>query len=197
MRSQIGIVAALSIALVLPGVITGQQRAATLAPPRWTVGDTWTFSGVMFRGTDTYTVMAMSRSGYLVQLRTPVGASTLPFTLGLDTPSFWWTVPAWPMVIGGPSWKVRRTMVTDDRVHVLTDRAVGWETVRVPAGTFTAVHVHGEDCEPHFDVCGAFDWWYAPAVKWYVKQAWSNTIYWAPAYRGRTAALVTYHLVGP
>jgi hypothetical protein len=185
----------LLLALLLPAAdLAMADNRPIVDRPTWHVGDTWTYT-LTGGGTNTYTVTAVTDTGYVVtHQQTGRRPETLTFTKDLTTDSFWYTVPGtWPLQIPGSQWTVYR--LASDRTPVrLTDKTVGWDTVQVPAGTFQAVHIHGQECRLASGSCGDFDWWYAPDVRWYVKQSWADSAYWRRPWRGGSAVLLLYHL---
>lgn len=59
---------------------------------------------------------------------------------------------------------------------------VGCEQVTVPAGTFVAVRIAVSQIQSNRPANAAMEWtlWYAPAVKYFVKQAGGPATFWTP-----------------
>lgn len=58
-----------------------------------------------------------------------------------------------------------------------TFEALGWERVAVPAGTFTAMRIF------HYGSGYWLEYWYAPAVQWYVRLSYKEGSYELLSYR--------------
>jgi len=69
----------------------------------------------------------------------------------------------------------------------------GYGPVSVPAGTFEAFQIGIRQCavkDP--SVCEALTLWFAPAVKWLVKEAWDDSPHWVANVRGQSTELISY-----
>jgi len=151
----------------------------TDTPPSWSLGDRWLFdwtsgseSGIKtVEVLQTHTVGGVryyvARAGDVEAYYTPelhwafavrdskVQARMLP-------PQPWFVWPLEP----GKRWSHRGSF-EDSRgrtSHVDTFRAVGVETVDVPAGRFEAIKIVRQGERGDSD-----EYWYAPAVRWYVR----------------------------
>jgi hypothetical protein len=73
-------------------------------------------------------------------------------------------------------------------------RIEGVEEVKTPAGTFKAYRIYYQQTEMSRMTRGWVRFWYAPAVKWWVKREVEKSSYWARAYGLQSAELYYYTL---
>ncbi len=188
------------IALLILCVDAQAAQAPTLQVPTWKIGDTWTYqtpSGTRI----VYTVLGVGASGYTVRARlgnTPTGTLLVHSNLSSDKGYFIYM--EWPLALG-ESWDGDEAEQANDDTGTMkwhtTWLVESWEPVTVLAGTFDAYRIDGTQCaEIAAQPCGHFSFWYAPAIKSFVKESWASERYWG-GLAGRMEQLVSYTLHTP
>ncbi len=99
-----------------------------------------------------------------------------------------------PLVIG----KKWRYSTESGGTNIVNELGVeGVEEVNTPAGTFLAYKIYYKQTEMFRMNSGWIRYWYAPAVKWWIKREVEKSSYWARAYRLQNAVLYYYRLTPP
>ena len=183
-----------SMLLILSAPIGAEESAV----PVWSVGDSWTFNktdgptygnqGVL-RSTIVFSVKESRDSSYRVEvarqptLGTEGGPAIWAISRGLNT--YWrdsaqlpWTELRflnWPLT-EGKTWQFQHPQ-PDGRLFSWSASAKGWDEVTVPAGRFKTmvIAIEGRNADGSYAKQGTV--WYAPAVKWKVKEEWLATGY--------------------
>jgi len=190
--------AGLLLAVTASIAITASFAADESAVPVWSVGDRWTFNktdgptyanqGVL-HSTIMFSVKESRDSSYRVEVtRQPTvgtegGPTIWGISRGLNT--YWrdsaqlpWTELRflnWPLT-EGKTWQFQHPQ-PDGRLFSWSASAKGWDEVTVPAGRFKAmvIAIEGRNADGSYVRRGTL--WYAPAVKWKVKEEWLVTGY--------------------
>jgi len=194
--------------VVLCVVYTQAADAPTLQAPTWMIGDTWTYQ-TPTGSQIVYTVLGASENGYTV--RSQIGSTPTSVFLihpNLSTDEGYFIQLRWPLALG-QSWSAdevgQANNGTNNANWHTTWVVKAWESVAVPAGTFDAYRIDGQQCaEVATHQCGDFSFWYAPSAKSFVKEAWAAVPYWgdpqntkSPGLAGRAEELVSYTLHSP
>lgn len=175
--ARMRVVAVLAIALVWLSLsapfVPAQSTSDVSAPPVWIIGDSWTYQNADGRTTSTVTVSGVIDSGYsLISKGSTTGATASVFHVSRDIiglSNFF--RPQWPLD-KGRSWHYEFTGVSGSGerfTYINTYNVAETETVTVPAGTFNAVHINGDEVISGRTRHYQFVVWYAPQVKNYVK----------------------------
>ena len=177
----------LGIMLLMVGTLStsaGAQNTLDVSTaPVWALNDTWTFR--IGTTTRTHTVTGVREDGYTLTLKTSSGGTSNEH-VGRDL--VWGSLwrPKWPLTDGllwtySYSTSPTGSYGATRNDYTNTFKVLGVESVTVPAGTFQAVHIHGQQCitSAPKQPCGDFNAWYAPQVKWFIKNTfvgslWSN-----------------------
>ncbi|MHB1668751.1 hypothetical protein [Thiomonas sp.] len=201
------------------------QEHPTVERPDLKVGDSWTYQKInnwrgIVRGIvqDKYTLEVSATSGTEIHLarksETSGAVATvtetpdlntirgISFTTGAaiqfspDTETF-----AFPLRVG-KTWKAKADYATGDHVgsYTLTTKVVGWETVKVQAGEFTALKITQDGY--YKSTMGTMSgsgrmqetFWYAPAVDGVVKVMYKDTNWAGQPYNRFSAELLTYKI---
>jgi hypothetical protein len=176
--------------LVLPASAQ-QSPGPVVEAPAWFVGDTWVFR--LPRDVITWTVTDVTSDSYSVRLREAPGTFNVRFTRTLDADPKYsiWAHFVWPLKIGS-TWS--RPYESPNKIlWTLRYVVTGYGPVSVPAGAFDAFQIAIRQCavkDP--SVCEGLTLWYAPAVKWWVKEAWDNSPHWVANVRGQSSELINY-----
>lgn len=99
-----------------------------------------------------------------------------------------------PLVIG-KRWRYSAESGSTNIVNELSVEGV--EEVNTPAGTFLAYKIYYKQTEMLRMNSGWIRYWYAPAVKWWIKREVETSSYWAREYRVQNAILHYYRLTSP
>ena len=99
-----------------------------------------------------------------------------------------------PLVIG-KKWRYSTESGSTNIVNELSVEGV--EEVETPAGTFLAYKIYYKQTEMFRMNSGLVRYWYAPAVKWWIKREVEKSSYWARDYRLQNAVLYYYRLKSP
>lgn len=168
---------------ILPS-LSAQTTIDVSAPPAWAVGDQWTYQNPDGRTTTIVTVSGVIDAGYsLIAKGSAPGATASVFQVSRDIVGFSnFFRPQWPLD-KGKSWHYEFVGVSGTGEHytyVNTYTAVGTEPITVPAGTFSAVRINGDQVISGRTRHYQFVVWYAPQAKNYVKidyigQGWTQT----------------------
>lgn len=157
------------------------ERSAD-APPRLQVGDSWQYtshSQVVEGVSDDGVTLKMTMSGTVSTTRTsregnPLSTDTVT---GVGTVKAIYS-PAMPVLRfplkAGKTWRESYRMTTSFIFDSTTEseydaRVVGWEVVKVPAGTFDALRIEWQDRSSGSIGNREGIYWYAPAAKAMVK----------------------------
>ena len=177
------------VALLAGCESAGESRTVQVSErPRWTAGDSWTYSGKggegaytitrrvlregIFEGHEAYEVEAGdSRYWYTKQLGY-LARVTDGRTVRRATPPEDWR---WPLQVG-KSWSATVTWTdgpAQDQRFVLTSvwAVEAYEEVKTPAGTFKAFKVSRREIESG----ASQEFWYSPAVRGWVKVRGTDT----------------------
>jgi hypothetical protein len=182
-----------SVLLILSAPIGAEE----IGLPVWSAGDTWTYKktegpltyeNAIYHSTLKFDVVALQTKHYRVYVTT---ASSLQsgektsgmrnitrnlngyFREGAQLPFTELEFLQWPLV-AGKNWEFEHPLL-DGGSFVWRAKVDGWVDVAVPAGRFKAVRI---DIEGRPRAGGLYvqhrTVWYAPSVKWKVKEEWSG-----------------------
>jgi hypothetical protein len=170
------------------------QQSGYVVPPKWAVGDEWTWHNSDGPNVS-FHVTGVQPDSYQVQVRARAHTSTIRVPLDLSLSNADWFRFQWPLT-PGRTWTYEVVGVVNGRNTTWqgTAHAVDLESVTVPAGTFQAVRIDGRHCNLTQGGCGGFTLWYAPKAKYVVKLVVANTPYWVPSVRGFQQELVSYQV---
>jgi len=170
------------------------RQSGLVDPPKWAVGDEWTWHNS--DGPDvSFRVVGVQGGAYAVQVHSRGRDTTIHVGPDLSLQNADWFRFQWPLT-PGRTWTYVVTGTLNNRRVTWqgTAHAAAVESVTVPAGTFQAVRIDGRHCNMTDGGCGDFTMWYAPQVQYVVKLLVGNTSYWVPAVRGFRQELVSYQV---
>jgi hypothetical protein len=178
----------ITIAWGAPWVPAGQAAAPVAKQPAWAVGDTWTY--LMFGGeTETETVDVVGADYWLLHST----AQDTDIAVKFDFSPNEYARFQWPLKVGERyAFDVPVPgFVRNAKFHT-TWKVEARESVTVPAGTFDAFRVTGNECRATAPggPCGEFTVWYAPQVKNRVRITLVTNGYFP--YAGKSEELVSY-----
>ena len=194
-----------------------QQTIALEAPPKWDVGDQWTWQ----LGNDRVTWTVLGAGGeYVVRQKsaTETGIIHLAADFSSTRESALFFLPQFyqlqfPLTLG-KEWKYRTrgsfgyTSGGESELEV-TRIAEGVVSITVPAGTFDSVRIFGrshaykgqvgnQGFGATFNPAPTADFivWYAPKLKQVARITWQGNLWFGP-YAGNSLLLVSYKLHNP
>ncbi|MBP2295462.1 hypothetical protein [Azospirillum rugosum] len=163
-----------AVALRPPG--TPARPAVALAPPQWRVGDTWQYSdgygmrvtevngpAARFQRTDAPGQWYIARGPFREQLQSRNALRQVVFQS--EDPQRLYTVPPGEPVVFRREYMRNGVLVR----HRTSWTVEGTETITVPAGTFDAVILVMRTRSTTGNWTAYERWWYAPAVRNYVR----------------------------
>lgn len=168
----------------------GQAAAPVAKQPTWMVGDTWTY--LMFGGqSETETVDAVGSDYWSLHST----AQDTDIAVKFDFSPNEYAHFQWPLKVGKQyAFDVPVPgLVRGAKFHT-TWKVEAYESVTVPAGTFDAFRVGGNECRSTAPgaQCGEFTVWYAPQVKNRIRITLVTSGYFPNA--GKSEELVSYTL---
>jgi hypothetical protein len=187
------------LAMPAPPVVAPSPRHAPEASaspvaqrPLWHTGDTWTYLGTDGKPF-TLTVLGIAADHYSIERR--AGSDVDIVLMSFDFSPNLFARFSWPLAVGKIWSFTTRSRpgngIGGDENQYVTSLVVdGYGPVTVRAGTFRAFHIKGLQCNvTQQNRCGAFDVWYAPAVKNWIKIHYITSGWWP--FAGKSEELLS------